>query len=614
MYEQPPLHPPMPPYRESPDVAVAEHATTSTLVAAPGDTPDHLLDAFRERLLDARAMGGPLRLLTGLVVALMVAAAVALALHDVAQPHLAVATPGGTSIQVPVSLFIIGMAGLVLVWATLLTGALHGPWYVRFPALAIFTVLTLADAGAALDLSQSAAARAQGFAGTAIIIQLAIVAGVWLRGIVVGIAQVRARRTNPSDRGQRLAGYTFGLVLVGMTVHYAIAYYAAAQAHVLDQLTYTLFSTELAPILVLLLPVIFISGVDFAEIGQATSSRLLRVLRVTRAPWPLAGLTALVAGGVTLHTVFDISAAVGTAVLPATPPALVVGLVVLALLLVVGVLAALVGWGAYALLRSVGQMQRWPRREIPFSADIASAAVFGAAFLVLALVIVGLGLPTVFAEPLGLLLPLGGLVLGLPLIALGRQSPGWFSEFGLMLVAIMTVGFYTLLQQVSHNANIGQLVAPATLIVLVWLLVRGRLNAASAPLLGQLFILNAGLLLLNVLYAYFAFGGSRVAQLGVVQAILLLVAFAWDLLFSGGSTNTDGARFPRYVRLLVHLGYTLLVTVGAVLFSSGVYDEAGALFSHDVTDAAARYGLLVLGTSLLLANFVLHLSRAGGRR
>lgn len=150
-------------------------------------------------------------------------------------------------------------------------------------------------------------------------------------------------------------------------------------------------------------------------------------------------------------------------------------------------------------------------------------------------------------------------------------------------------------------------VAAATLLLLSWLLARRRLGARQRELLALVFALNAGLQFVAWIIA--AFDQSLGVTLSVAQAIILVIGIGWDVLMSGEQiTNPDGRRFPRQVRLLLYLGYTMLVTTAVLYFTmQRVPGGGGEPFFEDAR--WPQLGLIFLGAPLVLTVFVVEVSR-----
>ena len=121
---------------------------------------------------------------------------------------------------------------------------------------------------------------------------------------------------------------------------------------------------------------------------------------------------------------------------------------------------------------------------------------------------------------------------------------------------------------------------------------RRSLTRARAVALG-------GLLILSALFSYRDFVSDPVgALLGYSGVALVLFGLTWDFLTGSDWANGESRRFPRPVRVLLAVTYTLL-TVTILAYSSLVR----AANEYADLDDFAELGDLVLGTALLAAAF-----------
>ncbi len=150
-------------------------------------------------------------------------------------------------------------------------------------------------------------------------------------------------------------------------------------------------------------------------------------------------------------------------------------------------------------------------------------------------------------------------------------------------------------------------IAAATLVLVGVLVVRRRLGAHERELLALVLALNVGLQFVSWIIA--AFDQSLAIKLSIGQAIILIIGIGWDVLMSGEQiTNPDGRLFPRQVRLLLYLGYTMLVTTAVLYFTAQhVVSGGGEPFFEDAQ--WPQLGLIFLGAPLLITVFILELSR-----
>ena len=187
--------------------------------------------SFRKRLIDLSTMTWALRIITILGIAQLIAIGAALALRDVLPMQMIIDHQEGKDIQAPVVVFIVGMVGLGLVWSVLLTAALHSAWYLRFSALLFFTFWFLLELATGFPVGEILAARVNDTVLTVLVIQFAILVGVWLRAIAITILNWRAGKTGISLNRERSIGPTFALLVVAMAVHYIAGYIASEAAN-----------------------------------------------------------------------------------------------------------------------------------------------------------------------------------------------------------------------------------------------------------------------------------------------------------------------------------------------------------------------------------------------
>lgn len=154
-------------------------------------------------------------------------------------------------------------------------------------------------------------------------------------------------------------------------------------------------------------------------------------------------------------------------------------------------------------------------------------------------------------------------------------------------------------------------IAVATLLLVGRLLIRRRhLSGSETALVALVFALNVGLQLLAWISG--AFDQSQDVKLSVGQAIILIIGIGWDVLMSGEQiTNPDGTRFPRQVRLLLYLGYTMMVTTAVLYFTTQSFtNPANGTVKPFFEDAQwPQTGLIFLGAPLLITVFIIKVSR-----
>jgi hypothetical protein len=576
------------------------------------------MDSFRARLLNLRTMPWSLRLVVALVFLAILSLGATLALRDTLPGFddlvpFAIGDRSTASRDVVLSspIFAVALAALGLAWALLLTGAIHSRWYIRFPALILFTFFAFLEAGVGIPLGDAAAARLTSAESLAVTIQLAVVAGVWFRAIVVSIAQWRLEQRGEAS-GTRLAGFTFVLMVVALGLHYGFAWSAASDAGQVDLFT-GIIGTEIGFLFIPLIPWIFITGSDIAEIGVSLGDGVTRLLRLERAPWLLALANVIVAGAVLVWCILTAFSDANVPFDPANAQHTVTALVVALILLGFGCLFALVGWGVFALARRVGRLEAAPRSSLPFVAYLTATFVFFLGFALVAALILGLGAPVI----VGYIVPLIGFIVGFTLLAAQRNRPGRLSLTGLLVALTSSLGFLALLNNAGDQKNgaiaILVILSLATLATVLWLVARLRVNQQSTTLLTQLLTLNVGVLVIAGILVFFQRTQTSSGRVSGMAALVFIGAFLWDLLTSGRATNASSKRFPRHARVYLYLGYTLLLTTVVIVLAAISFNSAATAKTFEEgfnQQLYAHYGLATLGVATLFATFILRVTCA----
>jgi len=576
---------------------------------------DQAMDSFRARLLNLRTMPWSLRLVVTLVSLAILTLGATLALRDalpgfqdVAPFAIGDGTTASRDVVLATPIFVVGLAALGLAWALLLTGAIHSRWYVRFPVLVAFSLFAFIEAGIGLPLGPNAAKRFTSGESLALSIQLGVFALVWLRAILVGIVQWRAERRGESPSA-RLAGVTFLLMAVALGAHYWFAWSAASEVGQADLFTGFL-GAEITFLFLPLIPLIFITGSDIAEIGVSIGDGASRLLRLARLPWLLALANVAIAGSVLIWSIFSAFSDAGTAYDPLNLKHDVTVLVLVVTFLGFGCMFALVGWGVFALVRRIGRLEAAPRATPPFMAYLLATLVLGLGIALSAVIVGVFQAPTIVV----LIVPALGFAVGLTLLAAQRNRPGSLSLTGLLIALTSSIGFFALLNRANGGEATLITVALATLATALWLAIRGRINERSVPLLGPLLTLNIGVLVIAGVLAFFDRTHTPSGRISGAAALVFVGAFVWDLVTSGRVTNASGRRFPRHVRVYLCLGYTLLLTTLTVFFAAVTFNNADTASVYSAAlnqEQYGHFGLLALGVATLFATFILGVSRAG---
>jgi hypothetical protein len=553
-----------------------------------------------EHLISLGSMPARLRVLFWVAVVQLIVVGVVVAGRDIPMPQLAAYPLGGQIIDVPVPLFWLTVASLVLGVSYVLAGALHSYWPVRLLALISYS-------GFALWLTASGALRWAP-------ILVVLVAAVWSLGLA-GWWRDHGRQT-----GLRLGRLAFVLALV-------LAFYAAAwisAADVAARFFPLAVTVQLQVLALFLIPILFLTGTDFAEWGEVLSSRLALMAERFRPPYLLAGLTAVAAATMLVEA----GRSAGWRLLPG---------------LALGTLAAAV---YFALQRIVRPGPHFPN-HIPYGALFACAVLYILIFFgsgIITLIASGLinadpaSKPAISAASLtdratalSALPWLGiGTIAGVLAIKRARRPESGAlasgSFFVVIVAATFVVGSLTPIGVTlfAHGSDwlprlrleyVRVTVAGIALIFLGWLAVTRRLRAQAAAL-AALFVLLGGLQVIDWIRSAYSEALDISGRFSVLQGLLIITALLWDVFMSGRSiTNVHGRRMPRHARVLLFLGYEMLVATAVLYFSVAHERSTGrAVDSLFDSDPWVLFGLVALGMPMLVCLFLLKASRMLGRQ
>ena len=268
----PPVLPPLaaPP---APPTAPAHESVHAGAAHELAEEHESLAGAFRQRALALWHAGVRLRLLTAVAVAVLVLTTVLAFAVDAPMPRVPVATNDGHLVTIGGPIYVLSVLLLSLAWAYLLTGVVHARWPVHVGGMVAYS-LAFADPIQALAINP-----------VMMLVALGVLALTW----VVGFSHRLVRR----DRG-------LGLVLPGLHFFLALGLYVACYIGSLTTGSALLFgfatSIQLVALQFFLIPVVFLSGTDFAEWGEVAGTWLAEQVRRfgQRAARVLAVGTALV--------------------------------------------------------------------------------------------------------------------------------------------------------------------------------------------------------------------------------------------------------------------------------------------------------------------------------
>jgi hypothetical protein len=548
-------------------------------------------ELLRERIISVRTMDPRLRLVVGAAVAQLLVAAIMVALRSADMRRIIGDVTNGEESTIPVATFVVATIFVVVAWTFVLAGALHAHWSLRVIIVGLFGWAVFAERDVPAQTTAGSIAAA---------ILLALIVAIAVATIV--------RDRNAGPPGARLMATRVAMLLPLVGGLFITAWLSAQSVDQTEYFT-TSVSNHLYNLQYALIPLLVLAGADFADWGHVLGSRGALLVERMRSAWPLLLVTAVVAGGMLADSI---------RVSPDDlPHMLALGGVLFAAVLLVSVL--------------VRARQQWPA-HFPFLA-LAGVVVVDATmgFLIEHFVqgdsdYVG---ERIYAITAAVWLALG--VVSLIALAFWRRMHPMLVAtltfvvligvcdvlFGLSSVAAV----FTQLGISTDNASldldgIRAVAAIATLVVCIAVLLRRRLRE-DAWMLGLVLAVDVSIQVLawvNLLFDHTAHvAESATGGFSVGAAVVLLVALLLELLASGDAiTNRHGRWFPRPSRVLMYLGYILMVASAVLFFASLHSPETGKL-RESLFDAEqwVQEGVVFLGPALVLALFVGGVARHG---
>lgn len=238
---------------------------------AHGDGAEHeaasFLGEIRHRLIHLPSMSRPLKLITGLAIAQVVAAAVLISLEAVQGigghfPPVSLYVLDNQLVSTTVPVLVVSLVVLALAWGYLLAGLAHAHPAVQLAGLAVFTWLTFSG-------WDNLAIGNGSLAVTAV-----LVAVIWLVGGATHALHRRARRRHPGGAGSPVAVGVSCVVTAALVGGLYLNSYLAARAEGAPLIFTGQLSVEMASLAVLLVPLLLMAGADFAELADLFGSRV----------------------------------------------------------------------------------------------------------------------------------------------------------------------------------------------------------------------------------------------------------------------------------------------------------------------------------------------------
>jgi hypothetical protein len=563
--------------------------------AASVDAPEGFAHRLHEKAISLTSMDRRLRWLTVLAIAQIAVVALMILVRDVPWPSVGLGEDplAHEEASIPVPVLVVVMVELVLAWSYVLAGALHAHGLLRFGMLLVYSIGML--------LLVAATAEGNG--------TLIVLGGLLAAWVVTPVLWLRDRRhlkrRVERHHRHRLKLPTFLFCVLITAAIYLSAPLSGARPDDLGGV----IGIQLVGLELLIAPVLFLAGSDFAEWGEVLAGRVAHVAGRLARDRGLAALAGLAAVLVLVEVVVAAGPrGVGVSVLAMLPSLLLTA-----------------AFGAFAI-------RRHAHPQVPFWPVVLAALLQLAWVYTLAFAANGRGAqdPEAFRDPVvvtGIMRDLAPWAMGIALLVLGGaglliQRGGRVASSGLYVAAVacafLELGPDTwvrgLLGVAISDASIPQpsvsgvqvTVALATLAVAV-LVARGGSRLATP--LRLLLTLLVATQVIRWLFDLYTGAIELSGHFTIAQAVVLVLAMCWDVAMSGETvTNVHGHHVPRHSRVLLYFGYTILVATTVLYFTSRHALESGhRLHSLIENDTWPQYGLLFLGLPLLLTFFFLNL-------
>jgi len=553
--------------------------------------PASFREQVRERIIGLGSMDRRLRLVVGAAIAQLIAAAIMVALRDLHLPSVIGDVTGDEESAISVATFCVAVVFLSVAWSFILAGALHAHWALRIPVLGLF--------GWAMAVESDTVTGRP--AGT--VAALALVAAILAIAVA---AMVRDRRT-PRAGGHAWSVPRLLLLIPLVGGLYITAWLTSASTGDTENFT-TAVAQQLYYMEYALIPALVLAGADFADWGHLLGTRAGEALRAVRGAWPLLLGTVAVA----VAMLVDARRVLDQDFLTALP---------LGAILV----------GAVLLLAWLARTRTdWPH-AIPFAA-LGAVVVLDATEGFVVEHFVGGSDQSVsdhiyaYSAVLWVVLGAAGAV---ALVAMRRRLR---ASQAIALSFVVLVGVCNALfgldsvATVFPSLHISSDVVPldldgvraaaaiATLVALAVVVARRRVRA-SAHLVAALLALDVGVQVLAWVDALF----DRTAQatqtitggFSIMAGVVLLLALLLEILGSGEAiTNRHDRWLPRPSRVLLYLGYVVLVA-SAVLYFSSLHDPSTGALREAQFDSEewVHGGVLFVGVPLVATLFLANLVR-----
>lgn len=281
---------------EEPD----ERDANERVDSAESEEEERFWPSLRDKVISWRSMQPPLKLITGVAVAQLLAAGAIIALHGAPGPQINLGLQSGHAVHMVEMYFWVSVAFTCISVSFLMSGALMMRWPVRLLALVIFTAFTVLPSGMpAYDWVRAT---------------MLVVLWLWAAVITLGRRaddQPQPTPLSPLARFKAWAGgaqmpvLTLFVVLIVQVVIYIAILSATGWTRISSNEIFQLtVQIQLQFLSLALVPFLVLAGTDFAELGELIGSGVARatsIKRMSASGWITLGLTALVAAGIFIY-------------------------------------------------------------------------------------------------------------------------------------------------------------------------------------------------------------------------------------------------------------------------------------------------------------------------
>jgi len=567
---------------------------------------ERLRSLMLERLINIRSMSTPMKVIVAFGAAQLLAVALLIVFRNhhfgkVVESSYFSEEPDKTA-QMPWILFFITLVFSAAAWSLIATAATRAGWIVRAATIGALALAFGAERTAPRDIGLSTTLECLGVG--AVIVLLLVLSYIPERNVS---DQSDPRVLHVAEPWKFGRSAMFGVFFVLFMAMYALVWHGSRTVGQ-DDIFVSSFADQLNNIQWLLIPVITMAGADFADWGSVTSGWVVNKVRI-KVPQVVYAALALLAAAAIAFDGIRISRGDGAGI----QAELLIGLALVAITA-----------GLLALVRP--RRGGWPQT---FPVLVLAALAF---FDSISTFFIGTRLdaadPNWASKSNGwdavIWLGLGAVALVVMVVRRGKM-PTWLTAGAVFTFLIGVMYIMTSLYDVTYVAHpfgltydnapyigyegLKAVFALVTIAVMAVALVRGKLHVWRAPI-AMLLVAAISFQVLEWVDSMYGKATNVSGSLAVAGAAVMIMALTWEFVASGESiTNLHHRRFPRDARVMIFLGYIVLVAATSAFFGS-IHDETGKLVESPFeAENYLRDGIIFLGTPLVLTIFIMSFGR-----